>query len=743
MATENRDLPAEQAYVDRLYSRLDELTETLQQRLDEAQASQSATTHQNRSERDAFVARYEDRLSLLASVRERVVFGRLDREDDSRLYIGRIGLFTPEREQLLVDWRAPAAAAFYQATSTERLGVTLRRHLITRGRTVLGLEDDVLDASLLDGSDADGASLQGEGALLAALSSQRTGRMGDIVSTIQAEQDRIIRADVRGVLVVQGGPGTGKTAVALHRAAYLLYTHRRKLEHAGVLIVAPTDGFLRYIERVLPSLGESGVAMLTPGQLLPGMVTDVHDSPEAQRVKGDLRMAKLLKRAVSQRQLRLEEPVQVAINSVVLTIEPKDVAAAQRDARSSHKPHNEARDIFVRIMLDKLADQYLERLRAAGHAVLEEDRATILGDLPLSREVRVTLNKLWLPYTPQMFLKILLAHPERLRAADRGLSERDIAAIVREKDSPFTVEDVPLLDELAELLGEDPAGASARSRAEREDLDAGREYAQQVIDSWDGAAATVDADTLAAQMRQGSRYVSLAERAAGDRTWAFGHVVVDEAQELSQMMWRLLMRRCPTKSFTVVGDVAQTSSPAGTRSWRDTFAPHVEERAVVEELTVNYRTPRLVMDAAQRVAAAAGVVTTPVTSVREGEHEIEYVSCAADEAAAEAVACALRQKQATGGRIAVICPSGDVAAIGAEFARAGVSAGLGSGGIDSEVAVMDAEAAKGLEFDAVTLVEPGAIAAAHSQGASDVFVAMTRPTAMLGVVYSGKLPEGL
>ena len=334
-----RELAREQAYADLLYARLDELTGQVEQNLDQMQASQHASTHQNRSERDSFVALYEDRLSLLRSVSSSVVFGRLDTDDAERHYIGRIGLFTPDRKQLLVDWRAPAAAAFYQATSADRLGVRLRRHLIGRGRTIVGLEDDVLDQSLLD---ADGLQedvvLHGEGALLAAVSTQRTGRMGDIVATIQAEQDRIIRSEHRGVLVVQGGPGTGKTAVALHRAAYLLYTHRRRLEHTGVLIMAPTRGFLRYIERVLPSLGESGVVMLTPGDLMPGIETTQRDDDAIARVKGDVAMAELLSRAVKQRQIVPERDVRLRIDGTDLKLTRDDVRAARREARASHRP---------------------------------------------------------------------------------------------------------------------------------------------------------------------------------------------------------------------------------------------------------------------------------------------------------------------------------------------------------------------------------------------------------------------
>lgn len=737
----------EQSYADRLYARVDELVTQVTRNLDEAQQSQSASTHQNRSERDAFVALYEDRLALLRTASQNVVFGRLDTDDGARHYIGRIGLFTPEREQLLVDWRAPAAAAFYQATSVDRQGVRLRRHLITRGRAVVGLEDDVLDASVLaaDGA-AEELALQGEGALLAAVSSQRTGRMGDIVATIQAEQDRIIRSGTRGALVVQGGPGTGKTAVALHRAAYLLYTHRRRLEHAGVLIVAPTRGFLHYIERVLPSLGEAGVVMLTPGELVPGISTTAHDDDAVSAVKGDLAMAELLSRAIKQRQLVPARDQRFSIDGIPVVLTRDDVRAARREARATHRPHNEARAVFVRAALDRLVVRYEQAMKDRGLTVVPEDRAGHLMDLRESPGVRRALNLAWMPYTPESFLRILLAHPERLQAAAPASLPRDRTdLLVRSKDSPWTVEDIPLLDEVAELLGGD--GELQRTAEARADSRRAGEiaYAREVLENVD-ESGIVRAEDLADQVTRVRDVRSLAERASEERTWTYGHVVVDEAQEISSMMWRALMRRCPTKSFTIVGDVAQTSSAAGSSSWHAALAPFLEDRLEVEELTVNYRTPRRIMDVALATAEALELPVAPVSSVREGEHPVGIRQVAQATGLATAVIDLCREQLDGGcGRIAVITPEHEVNAL-ADALRSDCGlphVGTGSAGIDDVIAVMAPHDAKGLEFDGVVLVEPAPLLDTHARGAGDLYVAMTRSTQRLDIVHARPLPASV
>ncbi|MEE1649222.1 DNA helicase [Brachybacterium sp. J144] len=736
-----QEVAREQSYADRLYARLDELIAQVERNLDEIQGSQHASTHQNRSERDAFMALYEDRLALLRSVARSVVFGRLDTDDHARHYIGRIGLFTAEREQLLVDWRAPAAAAFYEATSTDRQGVRLRRHLISRGRTVVGLEDDVLDQSVLEESGED-VVLHGEGALLAAVSGQRTGRMGDIVATIQSEQDRIIRSDNRGVLVVQGGPGTGKTAVALHRAAYLLYTHRRRLEHTGVLIMAPTPGFLRYIERVLPSLGESGVVMLTPGEMFPGVETFVHDDDETARVKGDIAMAELLARAVKQRQVVPEKDVRFRIDGTPITLTRDAIRSARREARATHKPHNAARSIFVRAAMDRLVESYEKALRARGQTIIPEDRPDLLADLRHDPDVRRALNLAWLPYTPEGFLRILLSREDRLRsAAPRSLADR-LHLLVRPKDAPWTVEDVPLLDEVAELLGEDSAPAEARAQEAARRREADVDYARKVIENFD-TSGIVRAEDLADQVTRIRDGRTLAERASSERGWTYGHVVVDEAQEHSAMSWRALMRRAPTKSFTVVGDVAQTSSAGGSSSWEQALSPYVQDRLQIEHLSVNYRTPARIMDRALAMARAHDLPVTPVTSVREGDRDplVEQVDASALE---ERVAASVAALHAEGiGRLAVITSSSRRDAVIASLCTfdALPTIGAGSSGVDDEIAVMTAQDAKGLEFDGVVILEPAEVLAEH--GAGDLYVAMTRTTRHLGVVHAAPLPAGI
>lgn len=744
MDSSKQQLDLEQQYADALYARIDELIAHLGTQLEGVIAEQSASTHQNRSERDSFAAFYEDRLALLSSVASSAMFGRLDMEDSSRHYIGRIGVFTAERTQLLVDWRAPAAAAFYQATPRNSLGVRLRRHFVTHDRTITGIEDDVLDSSLLDEGASDRLALQGEGALLAAVSASRTGRMGDIVATIQAEQDRIIRHDTRGVLVVQGGPGTGKTAVALHRAAYQLYTHRARLAHSGVLIMAPTRGFLRYIERVLPSLGESGVIMVTPGELLPGLQATSHDGADAARIKGRLAMAKVLKRAVRARQIVPTAPIPLSIDGIHLTLRPEDVRDARREARSTGRPHNLARTTFVRAALDRLATAYAAELTRLGQTVSPEDRGDLIADLRSNGDVRVALNRCWLPYTPQSFLRSFFADPARVRHAARDhLSRADADLLVRGKDSAWTVEDVPLLDEVAELLGEDDSAARRESAREAESTREHVEYATKVLDMMD-AQGIVSAEELAAQVRYRRDRRTLAERASADRSWTYGHIVVDEAQELSAMMWRSLMRRNPTKSFTVVGDVAQTSAPAGANGWVDALSPFVEDRAIIEELTVNYRTPSRIMRVALDVARAHDLHVTDVTSVREGEWAPQLFAAkpgAREARVLEAVSDALERVT---GRLAVIAPPALVGSL-ADAARERFGAervGLGSQGIDSEISVMGPTDAKGLEFDTTVVVEPAMLVGAHARGIGDLYVAMTRPTQLLCVVHEEELPAG-
>jgi DNA helicase IV len=725
-----------------LYGQLDVLRDRAQRALDEVRRAPVIPTPSGRAERDAFDAWHSERLSRLSSVEDRLVFGRLDLAEGGRRYVGRLGLSDDAQHQLLLDWRAPAASAFYQATAAAPQGVARRRHLATKGRKVTGLDDELLDADALDRNGL--AVVAGEGALLSALTAHRTGRMRDIVATLQAEQDRVVRSPLAGVLVVQGGPGTGKTAVALHRAAYLLYTHRERIARSGVLVVGPSPVFLRYIEQVLPSLGETGVVLLTPGQLFPGVEAGSTERPEVAVVKGDLRMADVVRNAVRNRQRTPATPVPIDVQGDEVRLTPQVVSEARGRARQGGRPHNEARTTFVRHVLDDLAGQLAQ---ARGLERDGEDRSDLLAELRAEPAVRREINLLWLPLTPQGLLENLFARPDRLAQAAGGiLSRAEQRLLLRDKGSAWTASDVPLLDEAAELIGEDvsrlAADAARSAEAARVRAEA-LEFAGKVLEQSPDAYAnmTPTAEMLADRFEAGVSTGPLAERARDDRTWTFGHAVVDEAQELSAMQWRLIARRVPVRSMTVVGDVAQTGSAAGASAWSDVLDPIVEGRWRLEELTVNYRTPAEVMDIATALLEAHGVAVKPARSAREATWPPAAVRLPAPDAdsVTQAVARALAADDDAleGGRMAVVTPRS-----GYGYLAAAVGSAL-DGDLAARVDVLSVDEVKGLEFDAVTVVDPQAMLAESPRGVNDLYVALTRPTQRLTVLHHGTLPPGL
>src|SRR5450756_923547 len=338
-------LRAEQKYVTMLYRLLDQARERSEHELTSVRArGEAGGTHQARLERDVSAAEHERRLAQLNLTENGLCFGRVDDEQKATLYIGRIGLRGDEFELKLIDWRAPAARPFYAATPGNPVGLVRRRHIYTRRRRVTGVDDEVFDLDKL--SETDRATLSGEAALIAAVSAARTGRMADVVATIQAEQDRVIRSELAGVLVVQGGPGTGKTVAALHRAAYLLYTHRRALERRGVLVIGPNATFLRYISQVLPSLGETDVVLHTLGDLFPGVTASDTRDPAAV-VKGGDRMVRFMQQAVRDRQRVPGQDVVVNADGVRIPLRRDAMRRARDRARGTRKPHNVARKIFI------------------------------------------------------------------------------------------------------------------------------------------------------------------------------------------------------------------------------------------------------------------------------------------------------------------------------------------------------------------------------------------------------------
>ncbi|WP_033292750.1 HelD family protein [Amycolatopsis jejuensis] len=725
------ELRREQGYVDTLYAKLDSERVQTQRRLDET-LQLTGGTPQARAERDAATTLHSDRLAQLGSVEQGLCFGRLDfvpGSDEEIAYIGRLGLFDEDDEYrpLLIDWRAPVARPFYLATAASPDGVRRRRHLRSLSRRVTGFDDEILDLTAADqGQDL---GLAGEAALLAALERRRTGEMGDIVATIQAEQDRIIRAPLGGVLVVQGAPGTGKTAVALHRAAYLLYTHRQQLTTRGVLVVGPNSTFLRYIGQVLPSLGETGVLLATIGQLWPGLDADGVDSPEAAEVKGRLVMADVLAQAVRDRQ-RVPDPVlEISHEREILKLDRKTCTQARTRARRSRRPHNLARRLFVSDLLDALTRQ---AARALGEDLLDaQDVQDIRAELTASPAVAAAVQELWPKLTPAGLLDDLFADREHLdRAAGELLSEADRKHLESGRDAKWTPADVPLLDELAELLGtddtEEQADLARRDRVERAYAEGVLHILEQDEEIQDEEILRVsdvlDAE-LFAERQQARSELTAAQRAAQDRTWTFGHVIVDEAQELSAMDWRLLMRRTPNRSMTLVGDVAQTGTAGGARTWDEVLSPYVADRWRLEELTVNYRTPAEIMTVAAGVLAELDVDLTAPASVRETGVPPwgRFVSSLAE------LPALVRAELSTvdGGTVAVLVPSARLAEV-AELL-----------GEHERLSVLTVDRAKGLEFDAVVLVSPDEIVAGSPRGLNDLYVALTRATQRLGVIRTG------
>ena len=712
------EIEREQELLTLLYARLDHLRDSTRDRLAEIRRRGATGTPQNRSERDAFATMYEDRLAQLNAVESGLCFGRLDMLGGDRHHIGRIGLTDDRHDTLLVDWRAPVAEPFYRATATDPLGVVRRRHLRTRGRQLLDVEDDVFDLEAL--TEDDKATLGGEGALLAALSARRTGRMRDIVETIQAEQDRIIRAEPGGVLVVQGGPGTGKTAVALHRAAYLLYTHRDLLARTGVLVVGPNAVFLRYIEQVLPSLGETGVVLATLETLVPGITVTAEDSPEAARIKADAQMADAVAEAVAAHERVPDEPITLPFDEHELVLTPADVAGARSRARRSGRRHNRGRYAFAKQLLRLFVRQVAE----IDHELA--GKRWVVQSIMRSDEFRDIVNALWPLVSPTELV-------EHIYAEATG-------PLHREPGSGWTAADVPLLDEAWALLGDpnEMLEMAQQRRKQREDV----QYAREVL-ATTGQAGRVDAATLAARYNAGGEAQTLADRAGRDVAWHYGHVIVDEAQELSPMEWRMLVRRCPSRSMTVVGDIAQTSAPWGASSWRSVLEPVAPGRWREEELTVNYRTPSEVMALAAQVLHAIDPTLEPPTSVRDSgappvvlRSDLDGLALTVAGAAADVTAAA------DGGTVGVLVPPSLYDEVLAAV-RDKLPDKTAGEPLETQVSVLTVTAAKGLEFDQVVLVEPGLLVGPGGAGLRDLYVAMTRPTQQLTLVHAQDLPPVL
>lgn len=708
----DEELRSEQQYVSDLYARLDAERARARQRYTAALRGNGGPL----VDRDAEVRAEAKRMNRLDVADHGLCFGRLDSVSGERRYIGRIGLLDEDNdyEPVLIDWRAPAARPFYVATGAHPEDMRRRRQFHTRGRRVLDFTDEIF------GRPSEGE--RGDAALLAAVNAPRGDGMRDIVATIQAEQDEVIRLDHPGVLVVEGGPGTGKTVVALHRVAYLLYTHRDRMERQGVLVIGPNPAFLDHISRVLPSLGETNVVFMTTGDLFAGLHVTAEDTPEVARHKGALTMLDVLAAAVADRQRVPDEPLPIKLADVTVRIDAETAQWAVQEARDSGLPHNDARAVFVDVITWVLTERAIARigkgwLSRADKQAWEHLRAELLDELDDHDGFAAALDALWPELTPQALLAGLYESRDRLRAA--GADE----SLWRACGDAWTVSDVPLLDELVDLLGGiKPDVAAEQERREEAAYAAGvldlMVAREDLMDDEDHLIASdlLHADELADRFAERD-IRDVAERAAADRDWTYGHVVVDEAQELSEMDWRVLMRRCPAKSFTVVGDLAQRRSAAGATSWDAVLKRYVPGRWVYRPLTVNYRTPAEIMAVASALLAEFAPGAQPPESVR---------------------ACGVRPWSRPVDDDELASAIEDF--VEDEAGRDGTSVVIGPPGVPGAVAPSQT---KGLEFDAVLVVDPSRILADGPRGAADLYVALTRATQRLGVLHRDPLPAVL
>lgn len=739
------ELAAEREYIAQLYGRLDAMRDEKKRQLLRVQAQGLQGSMQNQSERDSFASLYQDRINQLNAVDERLVFGRLDTTADVIRHIGRIGLAAEDRSRLLVDWRAPEAAPFYQATAANPQGVARRRHIMMSGRSVESFEDDVLTSQ-----DGDQASQ----ALLSAVSAPRTGVMGDIVATIQREQDEVIRDEMRGVLVVQGGPGTGKTAVALHRAAYLLYTYRERLAKNGVLLVGPSEAFMNYIDQVLPSLGETGVVMSSIGNIYPGIQGTTENDPAAAEIKGRAVMADVIANAVSLRQRAIPETTYVHVDGVRLRVRPIQVRRAIGHARDSGRPHNQAREVFVDHMIRTLYDQMRDIVspKREDGLVNKADRSYLRQEIRQSIEVRRLLNLCWMPLTPTGLVNKLLSDPQYLVDAAPMLTATEILTVIREHGVPFAEADVPLIDEAAVAIGDFVTqSAQSGTRLNQRNLDTAEaalenmHYALEDI----GVDGVVTAEALAAVQEPETSWRSVADRARSDRTWTYGHIIVDEAQELTHMQWRMLFRRSPLRSFTIVGDLAQASGADASTDWSSVLESFAGNNWRLTELTVNYRTPERITKAAAKVATQAGRPVTTPRALRQGDYDPVLIRTTVQDRDRELLdAIQLQLERLPGGLIGIIAPKHAyeiVHPVLEQHYPERVWTGIGRRR-DRDLVLVTPQQAKGLEYDSVVILEPQEIVTAAGGAVGDLYVGMTRATQTLTMITTAseaQLPAGL
>ena len=624
-----------------------------------------------------YVASLSRRVSLLADSPRPLLFGRIDEEDGPTWHIGRRHVEDAHADPVVVDWRAPVAIPFYRASAKDPLGLARRRQIMVDRRNVVAVADDLFGGP----EDVGSTRLRGGDALLAELERARTGEMLDIVATIQAEQDEIIRAPLDQLLTVQGGPGTGKTAVGLHRAAFLLYNHQN-LSREGVLVLGPSRAFLRYIAQVLPSLGEEAVVQTTIADIAPKAKVRVHEPMEVRRVKGDARMAALLLLALEGRRRLLEDDVTLRVRFARATLSAARVNDLVTSIVARPGPYKSGR-LALRA---RLVSEARRVFRSSGR--FGADEPWFEGELTATEEFAALLDTLWPAVSPTALVRDLLSSRVQLERFGTGLfGEDERAHLLRPRDArvsstAWSADDLALLDEAAYLTG--------------------------------------------------------------GRTRTYGHIVVDEAQDLTPMQFRMIARRAPSGSVTVLGDLAQATGPWTYTDWgevRDLLMTK-SARPQHDDLTLGYRAPGRVLDFASRLLPAAAPGVGPTSSIRPGKTDPMIRSVPLDKVPASALAeaYALSAEHAL---VAVIAPEDLVADLVRLTRRRHEVGLLERDAMTRPVTIVPAPAAKGLEFDAVVVVEPAMIAGEDRRGLRLLYVAMTRPIQHLSIVHGLPLPSAL
>ncbi len=688
MRTIHPDFHAEQEYISNAYDVLERAHDEAR-KLHKMVESGKGGTHQARFEKDVISDQVSKRLSQLDIGDASLVFGRIDQKNEENysetFYIGRIAVWDESQDPITVDWRAPISESFYRATGREPMGLTRRRHFASRGQQLLGIEDEFFGEDIIDDSSA--PYFKGRMTLATTMEQARTGRLGDIISTIQAEQDEIIRAPLPGALVVQGGPGTGKTVVALHRAAYLLYTHRFPLEGQGVLVVGPNKVFLTYIEQVLPSLGEAGVHLAVLADLLPRVTVRGFDSEEVAKIKGNSLMKDVIRNAVKDRERCLRNDLVVGYGLQKLRLRVNESSRIVSEAKRRYKHHNSARDYVIDSVFDALA--------ASGRGS-DINPVKLKADLGRTIEIREVLDWMWPSLTSEHLIHDLFGSKALLLSAGSSHFRReDILKLHRDRSSHasnvlWTKHDAPLLDEAQEVLGPRTA------------------YKEE--------------ETI--------------------RT--YGHIVVDEAQDLSPMELRMLKRRSLNGSLTLVGDIAQATGAWAHDDWEEILnALPSKKPPRFSQLTVGYRLPQPTMDVAAKVIQGTPYGMNPPIAVREQGDIPRFVKVETPARLLGTVTALTRSEleDLGSGTMAVVTPDRYVDSLSQSLQASGIDHGLVyEGALSSQVTLVPVHLVKGLELDVAIVVEPSEIISGERNGIRSLYVALTRATQRLIVVHSGSLP---